>query len=98
MYEKNGWNARIAYNWRSDYLLTTQDVITLLPIYNENMGQVDGSISYDINDNWTVGLQGVNLTNSEVETSMQIDEKGTKTTRAWFVNDRRFSLTLKANF
>src|SRR5690606_37947970 len=33
MYEKYGWSARLAYNWRSRYLLTTRDVISKAPLF-----------------------------------------------------------------
>lgn len=98
MYEKHGITARLAYNWRSEYLLTTKDVITQLPIFNESGGQLDGSIFYAINDNLQIGLQGTNLSDEVTRTSMQIDQAGTQVGRAWFVNDRRFSLVMKGNF
>jgi len=98
MYEKEGVMARLAYNWRSEYLLTTKDVITQLPIYNEAGGQLDGSVFYDINDNFKIGLQGTNLTNEITQTSMQIDQAGTQAARSWFVSDRRYSVVLKATF
>lgn len=98
MYEKYGVTARVAYNWRSEYLLTTKDVITQLPIFNEDGGQVDASIFYAITDQLQLGIQGTNLTDEITRTSMQIDNEGTQTGRSWFVNDRRFSLVLKGNF
>jgi len=98
LYEKFGISARIAYNWRSDYLLTTRDVITKLPIYNEANGQLDASVFWDVNENWKVGLQGTNLNNNVTQTSMQINEEGDKVTRSWFTNDRRYSLVVRATF
>lgn len=98
MYEKHGIAGRLAYNWRSEYLLTTKDVITQLPIFNEANGQLDGSIFYDVNDNFKVGVQGTNLTNTVTHTSMLVDNDGTRTGRSWFVNDRRISLVVKGNF
>jgi TonB-dependent receptor len=98
MYEKYGISARIAYNWRSQYLLTTRDVITTLPIFNEANGSLDASIFWDINEHWKIGLQGTNLNNNVTQTLMQINERGDKKTRSWFINDRRYSLILKANF
>ncbi|XQW85832.1 TonB-dependent receptor [Thalassotalea piscium] len=98
MYEKNGIAARLAYNWRSEYLLTTKDVITALPIYSEAGGQLDGSIFYDVNENIKLGLQGTNLTDEVSRTSMQIDNQGNQTSRSWFVNDRKYSLVVKGNF
>jgi len=98
MYEKYGVTARLAYNWRSEYLLTTKDVITQLPIFNEAGGQLDGSIFYAINENLQIGLQGTNLTDEVTRTSMQIDNEGNQVGRSWFVNDRRYSVVLKGNF
>lgn len=98
LYEKYGFSGRIAYNWRSDYLLTTRDVITTLPIYNEGNGQLDASLFWDVNENWKVGIQGTNLNNNVTETKMQINQEGDKKTRSWFTNDRRYSLVVRATF
>lgn len=98
MYENDVFNARIAYNWRSKYLLTTRDVITKLPIYNEAAGFMDASVFYNITDQIKVGIQGVNLLNTQTETLAQIDAEGTTVGRSWFVNDRRYTLVLRANF
>lgn len=97
-YEKYGWNARLAYNWRSEFLLTTRDVITGLPIYNEDNGFLDGSVYYDIDENWQVGLQMTNLLDEETVTSMQINQQGDQRLRGAFVADRRFSFVVRANF
>ncbi len=98
MYEKNDWSARIAYNWRSKYLLTTRDVISKYPLWNDDAGFMDGSLFYDINDNVTVGLQATNLLNTQSETIMILDDAGTEAGRSWFVQDRRFSLVMRAQF
>ena len=98
MYEKNDWSARLAYNWRSKYLLTTRDVISGQPIWNDDAGFLDGAINYQINDQISIGLQGTNLANTQTETLMTLDGEGRETGRSWFVNDRRVALTLKAVF
>ncbi|WP_220272521.1 TonB-dependent receptor [Alteromonas aestuariivivens] len=98
MYEKNGWSARLAYNWRSRYLLTTRDVISKAPLWYDDHGQLDGSLFYNINDNFTVGLQGTNLTNSQSETIMMLNNDGLEAGRSWFVSDRRIALVARANF
>lgn len=98
LYEKFGVSARVAYNWRSEYLLTTRDVITALPIYNTANGQLDASIFWDVSDNWKLGLQGTNLNNNVTETEMQVNQEGDKVTRSWFTNDRRYSLVVRATF
>lgn len=91
LYENDKVEARLAYNWRSDFLLTTTDVITRLPIYNESTGQVDASLKYRVNDNFQIGLQGVNLLSEVTETTAQIDDAGQRVRRALFENDRRIS-------
>jgi len=98
MYEKDEWSARLAYNWRSRYLLTTRDVISKYPLWNEENGFLDGSINYKINDNFTVGLQFTNLLNTQTKTIMILDGNGLEAGRSWFENDRRTALTLKGSF
>lgn len=98
LYEKYDISARIAYNWRSEYLLTTRDVITTLPIWNEAGGQLDASLFYNINESWMVGLQGTNLNNNVTQTSMQIDNEGYRIGRSWFTSDRRYSFVVRGNF
>lgn len=98
MYEKYGWSARVAYNWRSRYLLTTRDVISKAPLWYDDHGQVDASLFYDINDNVTVGVQGTNLTNSQSDTLMILNDELLETGRSWFVSDRRVALVVRAQF
>jgi TonB-dependent receptor len=98
LYEKYGISARIAYNWRSDYLLTTRDVLTELPIYNKANGQLDASLFWDVSDSWKVGVQGTNLNNNVTETQAQINQEGDRVSRSWFTNDRRYSVVVRATF
>ncbi len=97
MYDKNDWSVRLAYNWRSEYLLTSRDVITGLPVYNDDAGFMDGSIFYNVTDNVQVGFQGVNLLNTETRTFMQVDDN-LRLGRSWFVNDRRYTFLVRATF
>ena len=61
-YDKDGLQARLAYNWRDDFLLkTNQFHSSNEPIFTEAYGQLDLSVSYDINDNFTVILEGLNI-------------------------------------
>jgi iron complex outermembrane receptor protein len=97
MYDKYDWNVRLAYNWRSEYLLTSRDVITGLPVYNDDQGFMDGSIFYNVNENVQVGFQAVNLLNTETRTFSQVDDN-LKVGRSWFINDRRYTFLVRANF
>jgi len=102
MYAKGPLDARIAYSWRSQYLLTVRDVITpFSPIFNEDSGQLDASFIYSINDKVKVGIQAVNLTDEIVRTSqvLEADADHILTAgRSWFLSDRRVSAIVRVNF
>lgn len=97
MYEKYDWALRMAYNWRSEYLLTSRDVITGLPVYNDDQGYLDASAFYNITDSIKVGIQAVNLLNTETRTFSKIDAN-MKVPRTWFVDDTRYTLVVRATF
>ena len=98
MYEKGKVSARIAYNYRSKYLLTTRDVITFSPNVSEATEQVDASFHYHITDNLKIGIEANNLTNEVSRLLQVVDENLTEAPRSFFVNDRRYTLTLSGSF
>jgi TonB-dependent receptor len=99
IYERGPISARAAYNYRSEFLLTTRDVITpFAPIMQEASGQLDASFFYSINDHVKIGIQGVNLTNEITETSQVLNDDLVQAGRSWFMNDRRYSIGLRVNF
>jgi TonB-dependent receptor len=99
IYEKGRVSARLAYNWRSDFLLTTRDVIVpYAPIVNEATGRLDGSVFVTLTPKMKVGVQGVNLLNEVTRTSQILNNDLLKTGRSWFINDRRYSLVMRATF
>lgn len=62
-YDKDGLQARIAYNWRDTFLVNTiHGTGNPNPVYTEAYGQVDVNVSYDINDNLSVFVEGLNVT------------------------------------
>ena len=96
-YERGGLEIRGAYSWRSNYLLTARDVIVpYAPIFSESLGQLDASIFYSVNDNIKLGFQGVNLTNSVQKTTQVINNDLIRAPRSFFVNDRRFTFSIRA--
>ncbi|HEU4959181.1 MAG TPA: TonB-dependent receptor [Sphingomonas sp.] len=98
-YEKGPISIRAAYNWRSKFLLTATDVIfPYYPIFNASTGQLDASIFYSLNKNIKIGVQGVNLTNEVTKTLQQFTTDGLLGPRSYFMNDRRYSFILRANF
>ena len=98
-YEKGRLSARVAYNWRSDFLQTPRDVIfPFSPIYGEATGQLDGSIFVTVTKQLKLGIQGVNLLDEVTQTSQVIDFSGTRATRSAFRNDRRFTFLARFEF
>ncbi|MEH6637072.1 MAG: TonB-dependent receptor [Halioglobus sp.] len=65
-YDKNGYQARMAYNWRDDFLdATVGGNNQQEPIYVEDYGQLDLSLSYTWDDRLTVYAEGINLTEED---------------------------------
>ena len=72
-YEKYDISARARYTWReayrSDDFGSTSSYPWGFPVVQEDRGQLNASINYDVNDKLTVGLEAVNITEEEVEQS-----------------------------
>jgi TonB-dependent receptor len=67
MYEKYGWTARLAWNWRDEYLLAAnQNGNNRNPYFVEAYYQYDLSVGYRINDNMSVAFEAINLTGEDV--------------------------------
>jgi TonB-dependent receptor len=66
MYEKFGLSARLAYNWRDEFLSNINQGAWRNPIYVEAYDQIDLSVGYDINDNFAVSFEAINLTGEDV--------------------------------
>jgi TonB-dependent receptor len=59
-YDKNGIQARVAYNWRGQFLGGTGPN----PFYTEAYGQVDATASWEFKKGYTVFVEAINLTNA----------------------------------
>jgi TonB-dependent receptor len=72
-YEKYGLSARARYTWREAYRSedfgSTTSFPWGFPVVQEDRGQLNASISYDINEQFNVGIEGVNLTESDITQS-----------------------------
>ncbi len=64
-YDRDGLQARIAYNWRDEYLSSLTQGGNNAPGYVEEYSQIDVSVSYDINENVTVSAEGLNITGED---------------------------------
>jgi TonB-dependent receptor len=94
LYERYGISARLAYNWRSNYLLTSSAANINLPVWSENYGQLDGSIFYSITPNVKVGVQVENLLDSR--TFLDVGYQPIIPRYSWTDTDRRYSLAIRA--
>ena len=98
MYELNDVSFRLAYTWRSEYLLTLRESEEYVPAFAKASGMLDASLYYTINDNWKIGIEGSNLLNTETKTQYQMDQAGTRTDALSFTTDRRYALSVRAIF
>jgi len=64
-YENQRFSARASYNWRDQWLITASGRGSL-PEFNREYGQLDASLGYNINDNLSLFLEGINLTDEEL--------------------------------
>ncbi|WP_143247466.1 TonB-dependent receptor [Agaribacterium haliotis] len=74
-YEIGNFASRIGYNWRDKYLLDN-GVGIVSDETQAAFGTVDASISYDINDIFSVSLEGVNITNAQQKTYFDDENRG----------------------
>jgi len=92
LYERGPWSARLAWNWRSEFLSGVSSVVGLgaQPVYTRGHGWVDGAIAWKMRERVTLALEGSNLTRT-----LRRADLGTPTRPqgAW-VNDRQLGVSL----
>ena len=72
-YEKYGLAARLRYTWREAFRTldaaagASQNSTFGFPTVTDDRGQLNASVNYAVNDNLDVGLEVVNLTESDVD-------------------------------
>ncbi len=69
-YDKNGIQARLAYNWRGGFLSS----YGLDPYYIDPYGQFDASASWEFRKGVTVFAEGINITNADRRGHMRNDK------------------------
>jgi TonB-dependent receptor len=69
-YDKNGIQARVAYNWRAEFL----GGYGFDPYYTEAYGQFDVSASVELKKGLTVFVEGINITNADRRGHMRNDQ------------------------
>jgi TonB-dependent receptor len=95
MYEKHGLSARVAYNWRDAFLQTTVYAgLQGQPGFVDEFKQVDFNVTYNVNDQLAVGLDGINITGEG-----QLIYSRTKGMVFWKTEgDPRYMLSVRYNF
>lgn len=63
-YENDHFEARLAYNWRGEFLSGLSDGAGPNPIYTEPYSQVDLRLGYKFNDHATLSFEALNLTDA----------------------------------
>jgi TonB-dependent receptor len=96
LYEKFGVSARLAYNWRERYLLTTSASGVERPVWFDDYGQLDGSVFYGVTDSIKVGVQGTNLLNTR--TLLEVGGRTLSPRYSWTDTDRRVALAVRMSF
>ncbi len=75
MYENYGWSARVAWNWRDEYLILANQGSSRNPYYVEDYYQWDLSVNYALNDHWSFGFEAINLTGEDVRWHARTDDQ-----------------------
>lgn len=97
MYEKYGLSARIAYNWRSSFLVSSYATNLFQPVFQKNYGQVDTSVLYTFLNHYKAGLQVGNLFKQTTRLVIG-DTKSSAHPFEWVEGERKLSLILRANW
>lgn len=93
-YEKYGFSTRLAYNYRSAFLVSQQGAASGGSLFGDGRGQYDISASYDLTDQYKITFEGVNL--GKNINSFYVGDKN-RIFNA-FMDDTRFYVGLAATF
>jgi len=111
LYDYGNISARLAYSWRSKYLqgvkvngtnggngldASGNAVSWALPTWNDSYGQLDGGVTYKVNDQLSVSLEGQNL-NSAINRQLMQQHIGMMT-RAVFYTGPRYVARMSYSF
>ncbi|WP_260925950.1 TonB-dependent receptor [Novosphingobium sp. 9] len=96
IYEKYGISARLAYNWRSSYLLTTSAANINYPVWSDAYGQLDASFLVSVGKHFKIGVQGTNLLASK--TYLRVGDPDLKPRYSWTETDRRVAMVVRTVF
>jgi TonB-dependent receptor len=82
MYEKYGFSARVAYNWRDKYLNDANRGSFNNPVYVAPYEQLDASVNYNFTDNLSVSVEGLNITGRDIR------QYGRSKAQLWYLEEQ----------
>jgi TonB-dependent receptor len=89
-YDKNGFQIRFAYNWRDEFLASPgRD-----PRFVEEYSQLDFNMSYEVNDDFSFFIEGINLT----EEHQRVHGRSKYQVREYSVGHARYNLGARYSF
>jgi len=68
IFEKYGFSARVAYNWRGRFLASINNGGSRNPRYFEPFGTLDFSLGYDVTDRLALSFEGINVLGEDIRT------------------------------
>ena len=86
-YERDGFSARVAYTYRSSFLVGLANVT---PQYAASLGTVAASINYKINEHLTLTFDGLNLNNPIIKYYSNAQQP-----QAFYSNGRQYYLGVR---
>ena len=81
IYEKFGFSARLAWNWRDEFLNQASRGGYRNPTFVNAFKEWDLNISYDVTDNLALSFEAINLTGEDLRTC------GRTNAEYWFIQD-----------
>lgn len=95
IYENYGLSARLAYNWRDEFLSSTnRGGGSRNPVFVEAFGQLDMSVNYDLTDQLVVSFEAINITGEDLR------HFGRDSSNVWYAQelDPRYILGARYRF
>ena len=89
-YDKDGFQIRLAFNWRDKFLQSPDRD----PRFVEEYSQLDLNASYEFNDNFSVFIEGINLT----EEHQRVHGRSSYQVREYSVGHARYNLGARYSF
>lgn len=92
LYEYGKISARLAYNWRDEFL-DVRNIAAGYDLYVDTTSQVDGQVSYAVNDQLTLTLEGINLLDTHFKDYFE-DPANPELTGSFPRDTRRYDRTI----